>query len=224
MTWLCRFLNSSIMKKQLMALTGLLLIGFCLSHLLGNVLIVVSADAFNIYAHTLTSNPLIYVAEAGLAALFLAHLAIAIRLTVENKKARGSAYEMKTNSGQGSTFASSTMIYTGAIILVFLVLHILQFKFGPVYMTQIDGVEMRDLHKTVMEYFQGHLNTLWYVVAMICLGIHLSHGFSSAFQSLGLNHKKYNCALKCGGKLLAGFLAAGFSFLAIWAHVKGMSV
>ena len=100
--------SSSIVKKTVMAITGLLLCGFILTHLAGNLLIIISPKAFNIYGHTLISNPLIYVAEAILAALFLGHIFMAIKLTIENKKARPQKYFMKKKTGRGSTFRTAS--------------------------------------------------------------------------------------------------------------------
>jgi succinate dehydrogenase / fumarate reductase cytochrome b subunit len=100
-------------------------------------------------------------------------------------------------------------------------LHILHFKFGTMYETQVDGETMRDLHRTVFEYFAQPLAVLWYVVAMSCVGIHVAHGLQSALQSLGINHPKYNCLFKCGGKLFAAGVAVGFSSLAIYCHLAG---
>ena len=103
------YLSSSIMKKQLMGVTGLLLCGFLVSHLAGNMLIIVGPKAFNIYAHTLTSNPLIYVAEVILLSIFALHVGLAFKLTIENKLARPVGYYMKQPTGRGATFASTTM-------------------------------------------------------------------------------------------------------------------
>jgi succinate dehydrogenase / fumarate reductase cytochrome b subunit len=178
-------MHTSVGKKQIMGVTGLLLCGFLFTHFLGNLTMFVSADAFNKYSHTLTSNPLIYLAEAGLGVLFLSHIVMALKLTIENKAARPVQYYMRETSGRGSTFASSTMPYTGAIALIFLVIHILGLKFGTHYTTTVGGVEMRDIYKTTVEYFADPLHVLGYVVAVVALGIHVSHGFWSAFQSLG---------------------------------------
>lgn len=212
-------LYSSIVKKQAMAVTGLLLCGFLVTHLAGNMLIIISPDAFNLYAYTLTSNPLIYVAEAILAALFLAHIAMAMKLTIENKKARPERYFLKKPTGRGSTFASSTMPYTGAITLIFLIIHLINFKFGPLYMTEVDGIEMRDLYRTVVEYFASPLSVLWYIIAMISLGIHLSHGVWSAFQSLGFHHPQYTPFLQFGSKAFALFIVVGYSALPIYCFI-----
>lgn len=214
-------LGTSVVKKVAMGITGLLLCGFLVSHLLGNFLIFVGADAFNLYAYTLTSNPLIYVAEAILLSIFLCHLFMGFRLIIENKKARPQPYYMKQPTGRGSTFASSTMPYTGLVILVFLVLHLLHFKFGTYYETTVDGVTMRDLFKTVIEYFQSPLNVAWYVIAMACLSVHVSHGFWSAFQSVGFNHPKYTPCIGTLSKVFAAVVFLGYSSLPIFCFLQG---
>jgi succinate dehydrogenase / fumarate reductase cytochrome b subunit len=215
------FMMSSIGKKTVMAKTGLALCGFLITHLIGNCLIFVGADQFNLYAHTLVSNPAIYIAEAILVILFLSHIFMAVKLVIENKVARPIGYAMKKATGGGATFASATMPYTGFIILIFLVTHIMHFKYGTNYSTVVDGVEMRDIFRTVIEYFSSPIWVVWYVVAMTTLGIHLSHGFQSAFQSLGFNHPKYTPIIKCVGILFSIFIAIGFSSLAIFCHFQG---
>ena len=215
-------LCSSIVKKQLMALTGLALCGFLVVHLVGNLLILVGARAFNSYAHLLTSNSFIYVAEAGLLAIFLLHILLAIVMTVQNIRARGEqGYYKKVRTGRGATIASSTMPYTGLVILIFLIFHIWHIKFGPHYPVYYQGVEMRDLYRLLLEYFRSPYATIWYVVAQVCLGIHLSHGFSSSFQSLGFNHPRYSSWIKKIGLVYALAMALGFSLLAIYLFYKG---
>ncbi|MBT7611283.1 MAG: succinate dehydrogenase cytochrome b subunit [Bacteriovoracaceae bacterium] len=216
-----KVLTSSIVKKQLMGVTGLLLCGFLLSHMLGNCLMYLGPEAFNTYAYTLTSNKLIYVAEAGLLAIFFTHLGLAIRLTIENNIARPVKYYMKQNSGRGSNFASSTMPYTGLIVLIFIVLHLINFKYGPYYTQAYNNVEMRDLYRVMIEHFASPLNVLWYIFAVLSLGIHVSHGFWSAFQSIGFNHPKYNCILKCTSKAFAIFITLGFSAMPIYCFLQG---
>ncbi|PJB52928.1 MAG: cytochrome B subunit [Bdellovibrio sp. CG_4_9_14_3_um_filter_39_7] len=215
------YLNSSIMKKQIMGVTGLLLCGFLVSHLIGNCLIYFGDRAFNTYAHTLVTNPLIYVAEAILLGIFLTHIFMAMKLTLENKAARPVAYAVKKPTGRGSTIASSTMPYTGLLILVFLIFHILHFKFGPVYKITYDGVEMRDLYRLLIEYFHQPLAVVWYVFCMLALGLHVSHGFWSAFQSIGFNHPKYNACLKNLSKVYALLITIGFSALPIYCYLQG---
>lgn len=215
------YFRSSIGRKQLVAITGLLLCGFLVSHLSGNLLLLVSSDAFNLYAHKLASmGGLLYIAEGGLAVIFALHLGLAIKLNMENLKSRGK-YAMKTKTGRGTTFMSQTMPYTGLVLLVFVILHLKNLKFGSYYETTIDGVVMRDLTKTTMEYFSSVGAVIWYVVAMTCAGLHTAHGFASAFQSMGWNHGKYFKNVKRLGYLYAVVIAGGFALLSVYCHMKG---
>jgi succinate dehydrogenase / fumarate reductase cytochrome b subunit len=212
---------SSIGRKQLVAVTGLLLCGFLVSHLSGNLLLLVSSDAFNLYAHKLASlGVLLYVIEAVLALIFALHLGLALKLALENMKSRGK-YEVKKKTGRGTTFASQTMPLTGIVLLVFLVLHIINIKFGSYYETTIDGIVMRDLTRTTIEYFRSTIATAWYVIAMLVAALHTSHGFASAFQSLGWNHGKYFKNVKRLGLIYAITVGGGFAALSIWCHLKG---
>lgn len=217
----CSFLNS-VVKKQIMGITGLLLCGFVLAHLLGNLTLFIGSDAFNKYSHALTSNPLIYGAEAGLLVIFLAHIFMAIKLIIENRAARPVPYAYsRKNSGRGATFASSSMPISGLLTLIFLVVHILGLKFGTYYETELHGVVMRDIYKTTIEYFQDPLHVLFYIIAVVSLGVHVSHGFWSAFQSLGLNHPKYMPKLKCAASAFGILVAVGFSALAVFCYFQG---
>jgi succinate dehydrogenase / fumarate reductase cytochrome b subunit len=214
-------MSSSVMKKQIMGITGLMLCGFLVTHMAGNFLIFVGPEAFNTYAYTLTSNPLIYVAEAVLAAIFLTHIGLAMKLTIENKMARPTNYYMRQTTGRGSTLASSTMPITGLLILVFLVFHILHLKFGPEYPITHSGVEMRDLYRLLVEYFSSKLAVAWYILCMAGLALHVSHGFWSAFQSIGFNHPKYMPLLQVASKLYALAMFFGFSSFPIYLHLQG---
>lgn len=216
------YCKSSIGRKQLIAITGLLLCGFLVGHLTGNFLLLAGPDAFNLYAHKLASlGPLLYVIEAGLAFIFLSHLGLAVKLNIENMKARGK-YQQKTKTGRGTTFASQTMPITGVVLLVFLILHLCSLKFGSYYETTVGGVVMRDLYKTTIEYFASPVATGWYVFAMICAAVHTSHGFASAFQTMGWNHGKYFKNVKRLGLVYAIFVGGGFAFVSIWCHMKGV--
>lgn len=204
------FFRSSIGKKVLMGMTGLGLSLFVLMHMLGNLVLFVSAEAYNKYSHTLVSNPLIYAAEVGLLALLLFHLLTAIRLTLQNKRARGQSYAMPTQGEKAVSNASRTMIHTGMVIFIFAVYHLITFKFGPHYEVTYDGVTMRDIQRLVVEVFQSPAYVIGYIVALLALGHHLSHGVSSAFQSLGFNHPKYNCMFKRIGYGFALLVTVGF--------------
>lgn len=215
------YFRSSIGRKQLVAITGLLLCGFLVSHLSGNLLLLVSSDAFNLYAHKLAAlGGLLYVIEGVLTVIFAVHLGLAIKLNMENMKSRGK-YQVKTKTGRGTTFMSQTMPYTGLVLLVFVILHLKNLKFGTYYETTIDGVVMRDLTKTTIEYFSSIGAVIWYVVAMTCAGLHTAHGFASAFQSMGWNHGKYFKNVKRLGYLYAVVIAGGFALLSIYCHMKG---
>jgi succinate dehydrogenase / fumarate reductase cytochrome b subunit len=221
-SFLRSFSGSSIGKKQIMALTGFALCGFLLMHLLGNLLLLAGPEAFNYYAYQLTSTPLIYVAEAILVVIFLTHLVCAAKLFLQNKQARPVAYAAKKNTGRGTTFASASMPYTGMIILIFLILHLFQFKYGEYYVAMANGIEVRDIYRTVIEYFDKPFNVIWYVVAMIALSIHLTHGVQSMFQSLGLRHPKYTPCIKLGSLAFAIVIPLGFAALSIWCHFQSI--
>ena len=218
---LSKGLTSSVAKKQLMALTGLFLYGFLITHLIGNCLIYVGPQAFNTYAHTLMSNPLIYLAEALLALTFLTHIGLALKLSFENKRARPEKYSLKRPTGRGANFASSHMLLTGFIILSFLIFHIWHFKYGPFYEVSYEQILMRDLYRLVVEYFQNPWAVAWYLFAMVALGLHLSHGFWSAFQSLGLHHPRCSACLRLKSKILAILVAGGFAALPLYCYWKG---
>jgi succinate dehydrogenase / fumarate reductase cytochrome b subunit len=218
------YFRSSIGRKHLIAVTGLLLCGFLVGHLSGNFLLLVGPNAFNLYGYKLSSLGVgLYVIEGGLLLVFLVHLGLAIKLQIENRAARGAQkYAMKKKTGRGTTLMSASMPFTGIALLVFTILHLMNIKFGPHHNTSVDGVEMRDLYKVTMEYFRDPLAVAWYVVAMACAALHTAHGFPSALQSLGLNHGRYYPKLKMLGYAYALFVGVGFAFLAVWAHLKGV--
>lgn len=202
-----------------MAVTGLLLIGFLVTHLSGNLLVFAGAETFNHYSQTLVSNPLIVVAELALLALFVAHLANGIVLTRKNRAARPQPYVENQPAGHTSrkSLASTTMIVSGLIVLVFVPLHVWTFKYGPHYDSAAHpGV--RDLHRLVLEVFGNPGWVLWYVAAMIVIGFHLWHGFASGFESMGLSYRR---GLRSFGKLLALVLAAGFTLIPVLVYMMG---
>jgi len=215
------YFTSSIGRKQLMGLTGLGLSFFVFMHMAGNMLILVGANAYNAYGHALVSTKLIYVAEAGLIALFLGHIFLAIGLSYENRKARPQGYAMGTNGDKGVCPASKTMAYQGLLILAFTISHLATFKYGTVYETVVHGVPMRDLHRLVVEIFHKPGYIGWYLVSLVALGAHLSHGVSSSFQSLGFNHPRYTCGIKTAGRIYAVVVAGGFIVQPLYVFFKG---
>jgi succinate dehydrogenase / fumarate reductase cytochrome b subunit len=220
---------STLGKKIIMGLSGILLSGFIVIHLLGNLtLFNPDKDPFNIYAHTLLSlGPILYIAEAILAALFLGHFIYAIMVTWQNWSARPGRYHVVKNQGHPSrkTWGSVTMIYTGVIIMVFLILHLIHFKYGAVMMyTTQDGLYIRDLYTLVHQFFANIWNVAFYVAVMILLGFHLSHGFWSAFQSLGVNHPVYTPVIYGIGYVFAIVMGFGFLVIPVWSYFTGGGV
>lgn len=219
MSRLRQFLATTIGQKIVMAVTGLLLIGFLVAHLAGNLLVFVGPTAFNDYSHKLVSNPLVYVAEAGLLALFVAHLVNGILVTLRNRAARPVGYQVRARARHTShkSIASTTMIASGVVVLAFVPLHLYTFKFGPHYASTAEpGV--RDLYRLVIEVFRDPLHVVWYVLAMVVIGFHLWHGFGSGFESLGMAYRQ---PLRRFGRLLAVVLAGGFLLIPVIVFVTG---
>ena len=220
-------LLSSLTRKYLMALTGLGLVIFVILHLLGNVLLYFPhGEAFNAYALKLESlGALLLIAEGGLVGTFLVHILLAFGVTWTKSSARPIGYQMSVSKGGDSknTILSRNMIITGVVLLVFVVLHIWHFKFGPGmaegYVTEIKGEKARDLHRWVVESFQNGWIVTGYVAVMIVLGSHIRHGFWSAFQSLGLNYPKCSKPIYCFAAVLAVLLALGFLGIPIWIYL-----
>jgi succinate dehydrogenase / fumarate reductase, cytochrome b subunit len=209
------FLLSSIGKKYLMGFTGLIWAGFVLSHMLGNMLILVSADAYNKYGHGIVTSGILIPAEIVLVLAFVVHVLMAVLLTIENRKARGSRYAVTPKGDKGGTLASRTMAVQGSLVLVFVILHLITFKYGTYYETTIGGVTMRDLHRLIVEVFHSPGYVAWYVVALVILGFHLRHGVGSIFQSFGLKNDHYapliqKIAIGYAALVILGFLSQPF--------------
>ncbi|MDG2304906.1 MAG: succinate dehydrogenase cytochrome b subunit [Candidatus Binatia bacterium] len=214
---------SSVGKKLLTGLTGLALMGFIVTHLLGNLNLFVGSEAFNGYTETLHQlGGLLVVAEFGLAALFLLHAISAIQVWRDKKKARSIQNSVVASKGAPSkqTVYSRTMIVTGSVLLAFVVLHVAQFRFGIFggldYTTTIDGKEVRDLYRLVAETFKNPLWVGGYVAVMVLLGSHLRHGFWSAFQSVGLLDPRLRPLAYSAGAVFAVVMAVGFLVMPIY--------
>jgi succinate dehydrogenase / fumarate reductase cytochrome b subunit len=210
---------------MLVALTGLALFGFLVMHLAGNLLLLVGPETFNAYSEALVSNPLVIPAEIALLVIFLLHAYNAVRVTLSNRAARPTAYAQKSRAGGASrkSTASTTMILTGLVMLVFVVIHVRSFKFGPYYEATLDGAVVRDLSRLVVEAFGDPLTAGFYALVMILVGTHVWHGFWSAFQSLGAGDTSWTRRLQMVGWGLATILAAGFFFIPVWVYFAGSS-
>ncbi len=227
--WIMMLLSSSIGQKFVMGITGLLLCGFLVVHLAGNLLVYVGADAYNKYAKELHSMMLLPVAETGLFLLLFAHIALAFKLTRDNQRARQISYQETQSKIQekpspfsqtpmGNT--SGWMFISGSIILIFLVIHMIDMKlhWNPSVDYTVEtpvGVVEASPYSVIVQVLSSFTAPI-YIIGTIVLGFHLSHGFWSAFQSLGLNHPKYTPLIKKLAILFAAVIAIGFASLPIW--------
>lgn len=219
-------LSSSIGTKFLIAFSGLCLFVFLIAHLSGNLLFIVGADAFNGYSHSLVSNPLVYLAELGLLAVFLLHVIKAALMWVANQRARPDRYRKRTWAKSKSPrsrkgFASSTMIATGTLMLLFVVTHLTAFKFGTYYETP-DGI--RDLYRLQLEIFSSPAYVVFYLVSMAVIFVHLWHGLASAAQSFGIDHPQWTPRILVAGRVLAVLIAGGFFILPIYTFALAQTL
>lgn len=214
---------SSVGKKILTGVTGLALMGFIVTHLLGNLNLFAGSEAFNGYTETLHQlGGLLIVAEIGLVAFFLLHAVSAIQVWRDKNSARALRNTMVASKGGPSkqTAFSRSMIVTGSVLLGFVILHVAQFKYGVFggldYTTELDGKEVRDLYRLVAETFQNPAWVLLYTSVMLLLGAHLRHGFWSAFQSLGLLNPRIRPFAYSFAAVFAAAIALGFFVMPLY--------
>ena len=222
------FLMASIGRKFLMSITGLFLVMFIGVHLTVNLLLVFddSGELFNIGAHFMATNPAIKIMEPILGLGFMIHIIWSFFLEYQNWRARPVKYNKK-NVGGTSSWTSRNMLVLGALVLVFLVMHIIDFywviKFEPhsIGSVVIDGTEMENTYILVSDLFKSSVvYDVFYVIGAILLGFHLSHGFWSAFQTLGLNNKNWMKRLQFVSKVYAVIVAVGFSIIPLYFLIK----
>lgn len=228
---LVRAACTSVGQKLLMAVTGLSLCGFLVAHLGGNLLLFAGEEKFNAYAATLHSyGPLLTLAEIGLFTVFVLHLFLAISTAAMNRAARASSYEMTESKQDGVSLlpgggASYWMFGTGVMIALFIAVHLvdLRIKANPLhdYSSAVQteaGSEVPIVNefRAVRIALTGE-TVIVYVVGLLALGIHLTHGVRSALQTLGVNHRTWNPLLKLGGILFAWGIALGFMSIVAWA-------
>jgi len=214
-----KFLNSSIGKKLMMAITGGFLLIFLIVHLIGNLTLFFGADAFNGYVSALdVVKPLIRVVEVVLLAAFVLHIFNGVKLWIENKRARGVTYKINSSSENSDVF-SRTMFLSGSIVFIFLVSHLGTF-FWPFNIYEPGSLaDQHQYYQIVVEVFSIWWYVLLYVIAMVLLGFHLNHGFQSAFQTFGWNNKKYFPLIEKIGTVYAIFMAAGFASMPIYFFI-----
>lgn len=217
-------LQSQVGRKILTGVTGIGLILFIIGHLLGNLTLFGEAQAFNEYTYVLESMGwLLYLIEGVLAVGFLLHAWLGISIWLKRRKARPEGYEEYRSKGGPShrTWASRSMIFTGIVLLVFLVIHLDSFKFAETGTVMIDGEQARDLKSLVVEKFQSPLYAFGYTFVMVLLGFHLGHGFWSAFTSLTMKHKKFSGIIYTIGIVFAILMATGFIFIPLYIYFTG---
>ena len=216
MNTLTRIFRSSIGKKYIMAVTGLLLFGFVVIHMLGNLQVFIGKTAINDYAEFLKSRPVfLWTARGGLLIIALLHIVSAIQLSIENKAARPIAYEKKEPSG--ASFASQAILFSGLIVLAFIVYHLLHFTIGTInpdfLLFKEAGTNRHDVYRMVIEGFSNVWVSVFYVISMGLLCLHLSHGLSSMFQSLGLKNRAYIALIDRFAKISAIVIFIGNSII-----------
>lgn len=230
MKW-SQFFNTSIGKKLLVGATGFFLCSFVIVHLAGNISLLYNdqGEGFNTYATFMSHNGLIQFIAWGLKVVVLVHAAIAIQLTLKNRAARPVKYAVHPGNKTSSWF-SRQMAIMGSVLFIFLVVHLAQFWWAMHYGTDVPVAtyagsekEYRDLYTVVQLAFEHEYNVIIYVLGMIALSFHLIHGFKSACQTFGLNHKKYNAAINFIGVWFFGILIpAGFAIIPVVIYFKSL--
>jgi succinate dehydrogenase / fumarate reductase, cytochrome b subunit len=210
---LSAFYKSSIGRKYIVGVTGAILVGFIVGHLLGNLQIFLGPEYINSYAEKLRSmGVLLWVIRAFLLVTVVLHIWFTIRLAMENRKARPVPYANKRHVK--STVASRTMWISGLLLLAFIIYHIAHFTVqvaDPRFaLLKLDPLNRHDVYSMMVYGFQNVFVSGFYIIAMYLLAMHLSHGASSFFQSLGLNDKKLTPKLARGARIFAWLIFAGY--------------
>jgi len=221
-----RLFTSTVGRKYLMAASGFALVLFIVVHLLGNLtLFTGSGDAINTYASKLDALGVgKLILEIGLGLTILLHVVTAIQVTYSAKAARPIAYDSPKSKGgpTKNNVTTRNMIITGMVLLVFIIVHLIQFRFGPKiedgYTSNINGVMVHDIHRVIVETFLDMKNVIFYMGTMFFLGFHFRHGFWSAFQSLGVLNPRWSKPIHFLGFVIALLLTVGFLIMPIYIY------
>jgi succinate dehydrogenase / fumarate reductase, cytochrome b subunit len=224
-----KFFTASIGRKFLMGITGLFLMLFIIVHLTINLLLIFddTGDLFNKGAHFMATNPAVKVMEPLLGIGFLIHIIWSFLISWENWKARPVKYN-KQNLSNSSSWASRNMLILGSLVLVFLVIHIINFYWkikvtgSPLLAeTNVGGEMIENTYNLVSSLFIGSwLYSMLYVLGGLLLGLHVMHGFWSSFQTLGLNNTIWMSRLQLAAKIYAIIIAVGFSVIPLYFVIK----
>lgn len=208
MNWFINTLGSSVGKKLMMAVTGFGFILFLIGHLIGNLTIYAGKDAFVAYAgHLHSLGPALKVMEAGLVFFAAVHILTGLILFYQNFQARPNRYKVNKRAG-GRTLGSATMPYTGIIILAFVIFHLFNFTFA-------DKTD-RTIWDIVSGAFSDPIHVFLYIASVFVVAVHVSHGFWSAFQTVGVNHPKYMPTIQAVSLLFSLIVAVGFGFIPLF--------
>lgn len=225
MNWFTRFLTSSLGQKVVMSLTGIFLILFLIVHMSGNLQLLADdgGKSFNIYAAFMSENPFIRVISIALYASILLHAIQGILLARANRIAKGTKY----SGGRvaGATWASKNMALLGILIFAFLCLHMGDFWVKMRFTDQLTMVSytghdeaVQDIYSRVNVAFQELWIVIVYLIGVLALAMHLIHGFQSAFQTLGLAHKKYTPLINTIGWIYSIVICAGFAIMPLYHY------
>jgi succinate dehydrogenase cytochrome b subunit len=202
------FVSSTIGRKVVMAVTGLVLFGFVIAHMIGNLQVFLpDHEAINHYGRFLREvlhGAGIWIARGLLLAAVALHIWSAWSLTLTNRRARPVPYKVVTPDA--STYASRTMRWSGVIVGLFVIYHLLHMTTGDVHPEFVEG----DVYRNIVVGFSRWPVSLFYVLAMVCLGLHLRHGVWSMLQTLGASHPRWDAARKTGATVFATVLVLGF--------------
>ncbi len=215
---------SSVFKKQIVAVTGLALVGFILIHLAGNLLILLGPEEFNNYAKVLHTLPeLLWAARLGLLTAFVLHVWFTIQVTIENKRAAGfERYAVQADHGR-TNFAKKYMILTGLFVFFFLFFHIADFAAADKSSARatIDG-DPYELYGLVWNSYTNPIRVLFYLGFVWCIGMHLSHGIQSLFQTIGFFHERYTPLLRNASIAIGAVVAFGFSVIPLYIFIRSL--
>ena len=210
-------LSSTILRKVAMALSGIFLMVFLLQHFVINITSVFSAATFNQFSHFMGTNPVVqFLLQPVLIFGVVFHFVLGFVLDIKNKRARGTRYAVYKGSANAS-WVSRNMIISGATVLAFLALHFYDFWVPEMNYKYVEVLpeDPNRYYEELVHKFEDLTRVVLYVISFFFLALHLSHGFSSAFQSMGFNNK-YTPAVKSFGKLYAVGIPLGFAFIAIF--------
>ncbi len=214
------WLFSSVGKKTVIALTGIVLVAFVIGHLLGNMTIFFGPDMINAYALKLRDlGPLLWVVRLGLLATVVLHIGFTMLVWKENQAARPQKYAV--NAPMKTTVFARTMRLTGLIVLAFIAFHLAHFTLffvDPSYAslhTELNGQEVHDVYRMVVVGFSNPLVSGFYILSLALVAFHLSHGIGSLFQTLGLSNQTLRPLYETAGRVLAWALFAGYAAIPI---------